>query len=440
MKPYPKYKDSGVEWIGEVPAGWNVVPLKHLAEFINGDAFKPTEWAVSGTPIIRIQNLNGGEDFNYYAGEVEQRYLVYDGDLLFGWSGNRGTSFGPFLWTRKEVCVLNQHIFRVIPNSADKRSLFWMLKAATAHVEDQAHGIIGMVHVTKGALGAISVPLPRLPEQIAIAAFLDRETARLDALIAKYCSMIDLLREKRQAMISRAVTKGLDPTVAMKDSGVEWLGEVPAGWRVGALKLFLDENLTYGANESADHANPEDPRYIRITDVDSNGKLRPDTFRSLPPEIAMPYMLKDGDILLARSGATVGKTFLYRDTMGPCCFAGYLIRARFSISMTPNYANFFFSSLSYRAYIDSDQIQSTIQNVSAERYGSMVLPCPSIAEQQSIATFLDRETAKIDTLIQSAEKAITLTQERRSALISAAVTGRIDCRSEINEAVLEDAA
>ena len=108
---YPKYKASGVEWLGEVPQHWEVTPLKHLAEFINGDAFKPTEWAESGTPIIRIQNLNGSDDFNYFDGEVEPRYLVHDGDLLFGWSGNRGTSFGPFLWRKTEVCALNQHIF-----------------------------------------------------------------------------------------------------------------------------------------------------------------------------------------------------------------------------------------------------------------------------------------------------------------------------------------
>ena len=180
---YPKYKDSGVEWLGEVPEHWELVPLKHMADFINGDAFKPSEWAESGIPIIRIQNLNGSEEFNYYQGEVEPRYLVHDGDLLFGWSGNRGTSFGPFLWRHKEVCALNQHIFRVMPRSINKYSLFWILKAVTAHVEDQAHGIIGMVHITKGDLGAISVPTPSVAEQSAIAGFLEYEMSKIDALV-----------------------------------------------------------------------------------------------------------------------------------------------------------------------------------------------------------------------------------------------------------------
>ena len=224
---YPAYKPSGVEWLGEVPEHWRTVPLKHVAQFINGDAFKPAEWSESGMPIIRIQNLNGSEDFNYYEGVVEERYLVHDGDLLFGWSGNRGTSFGPFIWHRKEVCALNQHIFRVVPHVMEKQELYWMLKAVTAHVEDQAHGIIGMVHITKTDLGVINVPIPGQSEQNKIATFLNHETAKIDALIAEQQRLIELLQEKRQAVISHAVTKGLNPNAPMKDSGVEWLGEVP---------------------------------------------------------------------------------------------------------------------------------------------------------------------------------------------------------------------
>lgn len=188
---YPKYKDSGVEWLGEVPEHWGFAPLKHLAEFINGDAFKPSEWAESGIPIVRIQNPNGSEEFNYFAGGVESRYLVHDGDLLFGWSGNRGKSFGPFLWRRAEVCALNQHIFRVVPKSLFKSVLFWTLKAVTAHVEDQAHGIIGMVHVTKGDLGSIAVPVPPIEEQTLIANFLDRETSKIDALVGEHAPIFE---------------------------------------------------------------------------------------------------------------------------------------------------------------------------------------------------------------------------------------------------------
>jgi type I restriction enzyme S subunit len=208
--PYPKYKDSGVEWLGAVPEHWQVVPLKSLAEFINGDAFNPTEWSEAGLPIIRIQNMNGGEEFNYYEGQTQERYLVRPGDLLFGWSGNRGTSFGPFIWNRSGLYVLNQHIFRVKPRRENAICLYWMLKAVTAHVEEQAHGIIGMVHITKGDLGAIRVPFPLVSEQHAIAAILDAETARMDALVQEAKTSINLLRERRTTLISDAVTGKVD--------------------------------------------------------------------------------------------------------------------------------------------------------------------------------------------------------------------------------------
>jgi len=236
---YPEYKDSGVEWLGKVPAHWSVKPLKYLTNFINGMAFKPNEWSLEGTPIIRIENLNDSESFNFYDGKVDGRYYVEKGDLLFGWSGNKGTSFGPYVWGKEGVFYLNQHIFRLADLSADKKWLYWTLKAVTKTIEDQAHGIIGMVHVTKGKLGGIPVPYLPKHEQQAIAAFLDHETARIDALIAEQQRLIELLKEKRQAVISHAVTKGLDPGVPMKDSGMEWLGEVPAHWEITRVKHIV---------------------------------------------------------------------------------------------------------------------------------------------------------------------------------------------------------
>jgi type I restriction enzyme S subunit len=203
-------KDSGVAWLGQVPAHWEVAPLKHLADFINGEAFKPTEWSDDGTPIIRIQNLNGGDDFNCYNGEVNPRHHVQKGDLLFGWSGNRGTSFGPFVWPREGLHYLNQHIFKVEPRSCNVGWFYWCLRAVTIYVEEQAHGIIGMVHVTKGVLGAIPVPLPPPAEQAAIAAFLDRKTGDIDTLTSEAHRAIALLRERRAALISAAVTGKID--------------------------------------------------------------------------------------------------------------------------------------------------------------------------------------------------------------------------------------
>jgi len=209
-----------------------------------------------------------------------------------------------------------------------------------------------------------------------------------------------------------------------KDSGVEWLGEIPREWIPIRLKHLLLESLVYGANEAAEDDNPKNPRYIRITDMNSDGSLDSDTFRSLPMHVAENYLLKDGDILLARSGATVGKSFYYKSDFGICCFAGYLIRARPNkTKLSGKFAYWFFQSDSYWKYVAGSQIKATIQNVSAEKYGDLYLSLPKkIEEQTQISNFLDHETAKIDSLIEKQKQLIQLLKEKRQAVISHAVT------------------
>ena len=217
LDPDAPMKPSGIEWLGEVPCHWVPTPLRYVAKFINGAAFKPVDWSDQGTPIIRIENLNGGEDFNYYEGEVGPQYIVKEGDILFGWSGNRGASFGPFIWKRPGRYFLNQHIFNVQGYSCDRAWFYWCLRAVTEHVEEQSHGIIGMVHITKGNLAAIRVPIPPLEEQRTIAEFLNRETGKIDALISEAETAIYLLQERRSALISAAVTGKIDVRDAAPD-------------------------------------------------------------------------------------------------------------------------------------------------------------------------------------------------------------------------------
>jgi restriction endonuclease S subunit len=279
-------------------------------------------------------------------------------------------------------------------------------------------------------MAEIPMPFPPISEQVAITSFLDHETSKIDALITEQQRLIELLKEKRQAVISHAVTKGLNPDVRMKPSGVEWLGEVPEHWEVRRLKNLLSESLKYGANESAELDDPTLPRFVRITDIDEDGNLRDETFRSLPRDVAQPYLLHEGDVLLARSGATVGKSFKYSNRWGEACFAGYLIRARLKTQIClPDWLNYFCQTNAYWGYVVGSQIQATIQNVSAEKYGNLYLPVPSIGEQRAIIEALDDGLAKLKSLIDDAAKAIILLQERRTALISAAVTGKIDVRN-----------
>jgi type I restriction enzyme S subunit len=223
-----------------------------------------------------------------------------------------------------------------------------------------------------------------------------------------------------------------------RDSGTETLGELPAHWSALPLKRVLAEPLTYGANEAAIDISTSQPRFVRITDVDESGNLRDDTFRSLRLEIAEPYLLSDGDILLARSGATVGKSFIYRRSWGLCCFAGYLIRARPNQSkIDPQFLYFVCQSEFYWHHVGCEQIQATIQNVSAERYSGLIVPCPPKLEQTFIAGFLERETAKIDVLVEEQQRLVALLREKRQAVISDAVTRGLEPNAPMKDSGIE---
>lgn len=201
-------------------------------------------------------------------------------------------------------------------------------------------------------------------------------------------------------------------------SGALWISQIPEGWGIVRFKHLLTEPMKYGANESAEIYDRDLPRYIRITDITEYGELREDTFKSLPRDKANEYLLSDGDILLARSGATVGKSFLYRDEYGEACFAGYLIKAKCDKKIViPNYLYAFLQSHAYWEYIGGNNIQATIQNVSAERYGNLPIPIPGPLVQRSIAAMVQQETIRIDALIKKKTKFLELIKEKILALV-----------------------
>ncbi len=338
MRRYPAYRESGVDWLGEAPEGWKLSPLKHVADFDNGAAFKPTTWSEQGTPIIRIENLNGGTEFNCYDGEMPQRYHVREGDILFGWSGNIGTSFGPFIWPRSGRYYLNQHIFNVRNFECDRVWLYWCLRVVTHYVERKAHGIIGMVHITKGDLGEINIPLPSPQEQRAIATFLDRETAKIDTLVAEQRRLIALLAEKRQAVISHAVTRGLNPDARLKLSGIDWLGDVPEGWEVVPLRRAL-VSTDYGISDSLGVDGPV--AVLRMGNI-LEGRVRFDDLKyadSVPSEL----LLESGDLLFNRTNSLdlIGKVGLFDGGVHPqVSFASYLVRLRLKAGFSPLFFSF----------------------------------------------------------------------------------------------------
>lgn len=205
-------------------------------------------------------------------------------------------------------------------------------------------------------------------------------------------------------------------------NGVDLLETLPQGWEFVKLKYLSNDPLMYGANESAELEDRDLPRYIRITDLDSQGNLKDDTFRSLPFDKANNYMLKNGDILFARSGATVGKAYIHKDDL-EACFAGYLIRYRANQNkINPKLIYYYTQTVFYADLIRENTIQATIQNVSAEKYANLSMPVPPIQEQDNIVCFLDDKISEIDSLIADKENLIELLEENRQVKIVEFIT------------------
>lgn len=230
-------KDSEVEWIGEIPEGWDISKVKYIGRYINGYAFKPDQWGQDGLPIIRIQNLSGSsESINYFDGKISDDYLIDDGDILISWSA----TLDAFIWNYGKGW-LNQHIFKAIPNvqKTHKSYFFHLMKIAMLNMSSDKHGS-AMQHVTNQIFGNFQVPLPSLSEQKLIADFLDEKCAEIDNLSEDIQKQIDILNNYKKSVITRAVTKGLDPNAEMKDGRVDWAKNIPKTWKVTKLKYLFD--------------------------------------------------------------------------------------------------------------------------------------------------------------------------------------------------------
>jgi len=231
------------------------------------------------------------------------------------------------------------------------------------------------------------------------------------------------LQEQLKSQISNWFTRGTQLELKNTDSLV--IPEIPIHWQLLKLKRVLEEKLKYGANESGDLDNPDDPRYIRITDFDDDGTLRDDTFKSLPPEIAKEYLLSEGDILFARSGATVGKTFIFKNYKGIACYAGYLIKAvTLKYKMLPDYLYYFTKTKMYEDWKNLIFTQATIQNIGADKYQYLPVPVPPIDEQKEILRKTDLLNEQIKEAQSSIEKQIDTLLNYKKSLIHEVVTGK----------------
>lgn len=278
----------------------------------------------------------------------------------------------------------------------------------------------------------IELPCPPISEQHTIAAFLDYETARIDALIAEQQRLIELLKEKRQTVISHAVTKGLDPTAPMKDSGVEWLGEVPAHWEVGALRWYA--NIQGGIAKGKDYEGRETIilPYLRVANVQSGfvDLTEVKEISVLKSEVER-YRLRAGDVLMNEGGDNdkLGRGTVWNGQISPCLHQNHVFAIRPNELLLPDWLAIFTQAEQARTYFYLSSKQSTnLASISARNVMSLSLPIPSVDEQKKILEYLGEHYQKHKDLVDVATLTIQLFQERRSALISAAVTGKIDVR------------
>jgi type I restriction enzyme S subunit len=418
IKPYPKYKDSGVAWLGMVPEGWDVFRSKVLFRQIR-------EPSRDGDEQLSSTQKYGVIPQKMFMALQDQKVVL----ALGGLSGFKRINEGDFVISLRSFqggiersahggCVSPAYTV-LRPSSLVEGSFFSYLLKEDGYIQSlqtMTDGIREGKTISYDQFAAIGVVCPPISEQSAIASFLDHETSKIDALISEQEKLIELLKEKRSAVISHAVTKGLNPDVKMKDSGVEWLGMVPEGWEVRRLGYFFQQR----------REKVSDKDYPALS-VTKNGVV---------PQLETAAKTDDGDNRkLVRSGDFVINSRSDRkgssgasSLNGSVSLINTVIRPVVGIEL--EFVHHLLRSVPFQEefYRNGKGIVADLWSTNYSEMRDIFLAIPNLSEQSAIASFLDHETSKIDALITESQLGIDLLQERRSALISAAVTGQIDVR------------
>lgn len=426
-KPYRSYTDSGIEWLGRIPAHWETMPLKRAVEC-------PVERGVGQElPFVALEHIVGGEGrlvpgFEWETADASDCATFRPGDVLYG-------KLRPYLRKYLQVdrdgcCPTELLVLRPATDGCSNRFLYYLVQSQpfVALTEATSYGV-KMPRTAWEDLSPCWAWLPPPAEQRAIAAFLDRETAKIDSLISAKERQIELLREKRMAIISQAVTRGLDPNAPLKDSGIEWLGKIPAHWEVRKLKRV--GSVRYGLGQPPPEVIDGVP-LIRATNV----------YRGTIQDAGMIFisakdvpegrnaMLKAGEIIVVRSGAYTGDSALV-----PAAYEGAV--AGYDMVFTTHHGcNRYYAWQMLTPHVldvqfHSCRIRAAQPHLNAEELQETQVVVPPTDEQSAIANHLDFETARIDKLVARIVDHIETLREHRTALISAAVTGQIDVRGEV---------
>ncbi len=444
-RPYPQCQETSVEQLACIPAHWRAERLGRIGTFSKGYGGNKGDEVPEGIPCVRYGDLYTTHRYfitstrRCISPEQASAYAsVRYGEVLFAASGETFEEIG-----KSAVCLIRPDvrcggdtiIFRPKVEFL-ARFLGYATDSHSAAAQKAAMGTGTTIkHIAADRLKSLVIAVAPVQEQGAIASFLDRETAKIDALVAKKERLIELLLEKRTALIARAVTEGLDPQVPMKDSGVEWLGKIPAHWTTRRLRstVLARQNGVWG--EEPDGV--DDLPCIRAADFDRlmfRATLAGAPLRSIKQRDAETRGLRAGDLLIEGSGGgeeqPVGMVVLYDDKTSAVC-SNFVGRITVAPGFSPRYLTYLHAAL-YAIRLTTRSIKQTtgLQNLDSESYLNEVVALAPEPEQIAIAAHLDRETSRIDALVGKVRDAIAQLRELRSATVSAAVTGKIDVRRE----------
>ena len=414
---YPEYKPSGLAWLGDVPVHFDVCAMKRMMLNITDGAHVSPETEGGIYDFVSTKDINdAGIDFDgsLKTSPSSYEYLVRTGckplcgDVLFSKDGTIGRTV---VVKESHEFVVASSLIIIRPDSTVLDSTFLHYLCQSFVVTQQVEGFVkgaGLPRLSIQNLLKVFGVFPSLLDQQSIATFLDRETQKIDALIAEQRRLVDVLTEKRQAMISHAVTKGLNPNAMMKDSGIVWLGQVPEHWEVKRLKLLCD--VQTGDKDTVDAIDEgEYPFFVRSQTVE---RINTFTFDCEA-------------VLTAGDGVGVGKVFHYVN--GKFDFHQRVYMMNNFRWVTGKFFFRYLAALFHKVALDGGA-KSTVDSLRMPLFMNFVISVPPNNEQSTIVAFIDTETAKFDTLTDEANRAIDLLQERRSALIFASVTGMIDVR------------
>jgi len=439
---YDEYEDSGVKWLGEIPSRWTTAKLKYcIQSLVSGATPKSTEdeyWASDneeGTPWVAVGDMSEASWVN----DTEKRVTKEGIDEADLETLPQGTLLYSIYASLGEVAVLdvpattNQAILGITPDRdlITRDFLYYWLRHMQRHVEVLSSSNT-QDNLSAGRVRNMPVYLPEVQEQRSIATFLDRETGRIDALIEKKEQLIDLLEEKRTALISRVVTKGLDPDVEMQDSGVEWLGEIPAHWDTVKLK-FLTEDIIDAEHKTAPFYPDGDYLVVRTSNI-RKGELRMGDAKFTDEEGFREWTQRGtpepGDILLTRE-APAGEACVVPKGIDMCLGQRVvLLRIKENV-LDPSFCVYALYSGVTDEFISMLSQGSTVDHFNISDIASLPVLLPSLREQHRIAEHLRQEIEKINALTDKIESGIERLKEYRTALISAAVTGQIDVREKV---------